>query len=485
MNKEVSGKINIFWFRQDLRLEDNPALQAALKTRLPLMPLYIWDPEGEGEWLPGGASRWWLHRSLESLHLELVKRGSALVLQKGNSEKVFLEILSRYSVQGIYWNHRYEPLILNRDKELKNKFESRGIRVEVFHGSVLFPPDSVLKEEGTPYKVFTPFWKRCLRQTVHERTSGSPSSFPPVPSKSSSLPLEKLKLNPAIAWDTGLKKTWQPGSPQALAQLEKFLKERLSRYPESRDRPDQEGTSRLSPYLHFGEISPLRIWNACRKAELTTSQPGIIRGSETFLRELGWREFGCHLLIHFPHTPQSPLREEFNKFPWRTDIRQLEAWQQGQTGYPIIDAGMRQLWQTGWMHNRVRMIVASFLVKDLLHSWQEGSKWFWETLVDADLANNTFGWQWAGGCGADAAPFFRIFNPILQGEKFDSLGTYVKTFCPELRELPPPYIHHPWLAPDPILKSAGITLGKNYPSPIIDHSLARTRALQSFSMIKK
>lgn len=486
MEKTYSGKkVNILWFRLDLRLENNPALQAALATRLPIIPLYIGDPAREGYWAPGAASRWWLHRSLAALDEELHKKGSALIIRAGNTEAVLKELITQYPVHGIYWNHRYEPALREKDIQLQKSLESHGIQVNTFHGNLLYNPDALLKKDGTPFKVFTPFWKNCQSFSTQELPEYPCSTLPPLPSKTESLPLNQLHLNPQINWDTGLRKSWQPGSRQAIKQLNNFLNNSLSRYSENRDRTDWEGTSRLSPYLHFGEISPLRIWQECQKLEIDAAQPGLITQSEAYLRQLGWREFAYHLLIHFPQTPEHPLREEFRRFPWAHQPELLKAWQQGKTGYPIIDAGMRQLWQTGWMHNRVRMIVASFLVKDLLHSWQAGAAWFWETLVDADLANNTFGWQWAGGCGADAAPYFRIFNPVLQGEKFDSRGTYVKTYCPELRNLSPKYLHKPWLAPSAVLTSAGIVLGKNYPLPLVDHARARHKALFSFSHLTK
>jgi len=486
MDKYQSGKkINILWFRLDLRLGNNPALQAALATRLPLIPLYIWDPAGERQWAPGAASRWWLHRSLASFDEELHKRGSALIIRAGNAESVLKEFITQYPVHGIYWNHRYEPVLLKQDNKLQKALESQGIQVKTFHGNLLYNPDALLKKDSTPFKVFTPFWKNCQSLSLQELPEYDYASLPPLPSKIESLPLTQLNLNPQINWDAGLQKAWQPGSRQAIKQLTQFLKQDLPRYSEDRDRPDEEGTSKLSPYLHFGEISPLKIWQECRKLEFEAAQPGLITQSEAYLRQLGWREFGYYLLIHFPQTPENPLREEFRRFPWAHQPELLQAWQQGRTGYPIIDAGMRQLWQTGWMHNRVRMIVASFLVKDLLHSWQEGADWFWETLVDADLANNTFGWQWAGGCGADAAPYFRIFNPILQGEKFDPRGEYVKTYCPELGNLSPVYLHQPWQAPESALAKAGITLGKDYPLPLVDHARARQKALFSFSHLRK
>ncbi|MDB6036406.1 MAG: phrB, partial [Verrucomicrobiales bacterium] len=336
---------------------------------------------------------------------------------------------------------------------------------------------------GKPFQVFTPYWKRCLAEPEPTEPLPAPIKLPIPTNWPDSILLDDLKLDPKTKWAEGLRTAWQPGETGAKANLKRFLTEEFSDYSKRRNRPDIAGTSRLSPHLHFGEISPRQIWHAVRNAKPSNSDEGAWRSSQ-FITELGWREFAHHLLFHFPQTPAEPLRTNFKHFPWREDAAWLSAWQKGQTGYPIVDAGMRELWATGWMHNRVRMIVASFLVKDLLIAWQAGARWFWDTLVDADLAQNTLGWQWSAGCGADAAPYFRIFNPVLQGEKFDPNGGYVRQWCPELGRLNDRWLHRPWEAPSQILAQAGIDLGGNYPKPIVSHSIAREVALDAYTRMK-
>lgn len=468
---------SIVIFRLDLRIEDNPALSAAVERGEQVIPLYIWDPQDEGEWAPGAASRWWLHFSLQSLAEELKEIGLKLIIRRGDAKSVINKVLEETGADAIFWNRRYEPLAIKRDRQIRNHFQQQGIYVESFNGSLLYDPLIIANKMGKPFKVFTPFWKACL--TLEE-----PSQPIPMLKKSCSTPslsteaVESLELLPKIHWDAGIRRSWIPGAPEAKKILNQFIQNKIVNYVRDRDRPDQEGVSHLSPYLHFGEISPRMIWHSAKRSELS-------EGREGFLRQLGWREFAHHLLFHFPHTPDLPLREEFISFPWQEDRNLLKAWQQGKTGYPLVDAGMRELWTTGWMHNRVRMIVGSFLVKDLLISWVEGEKWFWDTLVDADLANNTLGWQWVGGCGADAAPYFRIFNPITQGEKFDPEGNYVRKWIPEIAQLSNEWIHQPWEAPENELRKAGISLGLNYPFPIVDHAEARKLALSAFDAIRK
>lgn len=465
----------LVWFRQDFRLEDNHALTAAAKNG-DIIPVYIHSPEEEGDWPIGGASKWWLHHSLESLSQEFDKHGLKLVIRKGKTLENLRLLIKETQANAVYWNRRYEPAVIARDTSIKSDLKDEGIDVHSFNANLLFEPWTIHNKQNKPFQVFTPFWKHCL-------TLQAPSVPLPIPKlKPSSLSiksdsLESLELLPKIHWDTGIHAAWKPGESHARKMLDKFLKSPVLEYTDERDRPDHNGISHLSPYLHFGEISPRIIWHAAlKKYDFAEVEP--------YLRQLGWREFAHHLLFHFPKTPSFPLRQDFAKFPWKDDPAGLKAWHKGKTGYPIVDAGMRQLWTTGWMHNRVRMIVGSFLVKDLLINWLEGARWFWDTLVDADLANNTLGWQWVGGCGADAAPYFRIFNPITQGEKFDPEGEYVRHWVPELAALPNEWIHQPWEAPADVLRAAGIILGKDYPHPIVDHKKARMRALAAFKQIR-
>jgi deoxyribodipyrimidine photo-lyase len=361
----------------------------------------------------------------------------------------------------------------------------RNVKTRQFNGSLLFSPTQVETQQGGPYKVFTPFWRQCLAEPEPGEPLPPPAKLPAPSTWPSTLSLDDLDLEPALNWTEGLAEAWEPGEAGAGAELERFLDEALHAYATDRDRPDRRGTSRLSPYLHFGEISPRTIWHAVKEHAAVREGRGLVKGAESYLREVGWREFAHHLLHHFPDTVEEPLRPEFSDFPWADDEEALMAWQRGQTGFPIVDAGMRELWATGWMHNRVRMIVGSFLVKDLLIPWQEGARWFWDTLVDADLANNTLGWQWVAGCGADAAPYFRVFNPILQGKKYDPDGAYVSRWVPELAGLPVRWIHEPWNASAEILEEAGVELGSSYPHPLVDHGEARDRALEAYSLIKK
>ncbi len=471
----------IVWFRQDLRLQDNPALAAAVATGAPVIPVYILDEAGEGDWPLGGASRWWLHHSLAALDASLRERGSRLILAVGESGEVLRDLIAATGAAAVHWNRRYEPAAIARDTALK---AGLGVEVKSFNASLLFEPHTVRNKSGGPFQVFTPYWKHCLALKVDE-----PGKLPPgniaAPARWPKSPeLATLKLRLTIHWDQGLAAAWQPGETGALKRLKKFAAGALSEYAGQRDRPELDGTSALSPHLHFGEVGPRQAWAAVRAAAKGSGVFPPHRGAQVFLTEVGWREFAYHLLYHFPQTPAQPLRTEFAAFPWRRDAKQLRSWQRGLTGYPIVDAGMRQLWTTGWMHNRVRMIVASFLVKHLRLSWREGAAWFWDTLVDADLASNTLGWQWSAGCGADAAPYFRIFNPILQGAKFDPEGAYVRRWVPELKKLPAEFIHQPWAAPMDVLAEAGLTLGKQYPQPIVDHTAARAAALAAFQSMR-
>lgn len=451
----------LVWFRRDLRLADNPALNAAA-LRGTVVPVFIWSPEEEAPWSPGAASRWWLHHSLCALRDDLAKRGLQLVIRSGPSLDALRAIVRDTQATGVYWNRLYEPAVIARDSEIKKALrEADGLDARSYNGALLNEPWEVLTQSEKPYQVFTPYHRACLAR-------GEPASPLPVPNLKSQIPnlksqtIESLGLLPKIKWDSGFYTAWQPGEAGAQKLLAKFSAH-CSEYAGRRDFPnDDEGTSRLSPHLHFGEISPRQIWHAAKLAAGA--------GALSYQRQLVWREFAHQLLYHFPHTDRAPLRPEFRDFPWAQNDSQLSAWQKGRTGYPIVDAGMRELWTTGYMHNRVRMIVASFLVKDLLIPWQRGAEWFWDTLVDADLPNNSLGWQWTAGCGADAAPYFRIFNPASQAAKFDPKGDYIRRWLPELESWPTDWLHDSSLARPQT----------NYPTPVVDHSIARDRALAAY-----
>jgi deoxyribodipyrimidine photo-lyase len=475
--------LTLVWFRQDLRLHDNPALLAAVQ-RGAVLPVYVLDDAGEGAWSPGGASRWWLHHSLDALANGLAERGSRLVLARGDAESCLRALVQQTGADAVYWNRRYEPAAIARDTALKAALTAAGIDVRSFPGSVLFEPHTVKNKSGGPFQVFTPFWRHCQTLAVDEPERLRAGELPGPSRWPRSLKLEEFELLPRIPWDAGFGSLWQPGEAGASKRLRRFLSHAMENYAEERNFPDREGTSSLSPHLHLGEISPRQIWSAVRALGRESGVFPVNRGAQVFLSEVGWREFAYHLLFHFPHTTDAPLRAEFGLFPWRNDAAQLQAWQRGQTGYPIIDAGMRQLWATGWMHNRVRMIVASFLVKHLRISWREGAAWFWDTLVDADLAANTLGWQWTAGCGADAAPYFRVFNPMLQGAKFDPRGDYVRRWVPELARMPEQWVHAPWEAPAEVLAAAGLVLGRNYPAPLVEHGPAREAALAAYQGLR-
>jgi deoxyribodipyrimidine photo-lyase len=472
----------LVWLRQDLRLSDNRALAAAVQRGGPILPVYIWAPEEEGNWPPGAASRWWLHQSLAQLATALQRRGSQLILRRGPTQAALQEVLAHSGATAVYWNRRYEPAAQARDAQVAAALRRHGVEVEDFSDALLFEPGTVLTAEGRPFQVFTPFWKACLAQGVSAVPQAAPARLPAPRSWPASLPLAEFRLEPTVDWAAGLRASWQPGEAGAQTRLQQFLEEALANYATDRDRPDRLGTSRLSPHLHFGEISIRQVWHAVWELAHQRHLPAA--SVSRFTTELGWREFAYHLLCHFPDTPEQPLRRTFRAFPWEAQPEGLRAWQRGRTGYPLVDAGMRQLWRSGWMHNRLRMVVASFLVKDLLISWREGAAWFWDTLVDADLANNTLGWQWTAGCGADAAPYFRIFHPVRQGERFDPQGEYVRRWVPELARLPAAWIHRPWEAPPAVLRAAGVELGRTYPRPIVDHAQARTRALAAWKQMR-
>jgi len=477
----------IVWFRQDLRLQDNPALQAAVAGGGPVVPVYIRDDAGEGCWRAGGASRWWRHQALAALADALRGLGSRLILARGPALPVLQDLQRATGAATICWNRRYEPAVIARDKAIKAHFTAAGVDVKSFNAALLFEPHAVANKQGKPFQVFTPFWRHCLTLPVTAPVRLTAKQLPAPTRWPGSLGLAELDLLPRQGWADAFGSHWQPGEAGAQRRLKEFVAEAVDAYAERRNSPDVDGTSRLSPWLHTGEIGPRQVWAALQARAKASGVFPSSNGERVFLSEVGWREFAHHLLYHYPHTPEQPLREDFARFPWADDPQgvRLRAWQRGLTGYPIVDAGMRQLWQTGWMHNRVRMIAASFLVKHLRLSWTHGAAWFWDTLVDADLANNTLGWQWTAGCGADAAPYFRIFAPVLQGEKFDAAGNFVRRWVPELGLLPAKFVHRPWEAPGDILAAAGVRLGDTYPRPIVDHGAARDAALAAFKSLRR
>lgn len=470
---------SLLWLRSDLRLSDNPALQAAVEHGGPVIPIFIHDPEAEGKWAPGGASNWWLHHALQDLATQFSKAGSPLIIRKGPAERELLKLVKETGATAVFWNRRYEPLIQARDTTIKTALREAGLRADSFNGGLLHDPVVVRNLSGKPFQVFTPFWKHCLAHIKFGRPLAAPRSLKAPTQTLRSVTVESLNLLPKIKWDGAFLKVWNPTRKGAETRLAGFIAQAVHDYSDGRDIPETDGTSRLSPYLHFGQLSPREIVAAVEDA-------GIAKrlGPLKFVAEVGWREFGHHLLHHFPGTTDQPLRPEYRAFPWSKDPALVKAWQKGSTGYPIVDAGLRQLWETGWMHNRVRMIVASVLVKHFLQPWQVGAAWFYDTLVDADLASNTMGWQWAAGCGADAAPYFRVFNPVLQGEKFDPEGAYVRRYVPELAKLPAAWIHKPWDAPPAVLSAAGVILDRTYPKPRVGLTEGRNRALAAFERLK-
>ncbi|NVJ98021.1 MAG: deoxyribodipyrimidine photo-lyase [Alphaproteobacteria bacterium] len=468
-----------------LRLDDHPALAEACDSGAPVVPLYIFDEAAMGRWVPGGARRWWLQGALKSLTADLAAMGSKLIVARGDTVAVLQKAMQQTGAGAIYLTRGYSPYERETEQAVHAYAVENDLLCRRFAGNLLLEPEMVENKQGRPYEVFTPFWRRACELIDDVAPLDAPEDMAAPDSWPESLPLDALEFAPMPAfWADPIAEVWQPGEAAARERLSDFLEEAAATYPKMRDYPAVEATSRLSPYLVSGEISPRRIWYETQR--YIAANEASASGASGFLREVGWREFSYHLLFHFPHMMRAPLKERFADFPWRAgDGKALNEWQKGLTGFPIVDAGMRQLWQTGWMHNRVRMVVASFLVKDMLWHWHEGEDWFWDTLVDADPANNSASWQWVAGCGADAAPYFRIFNPIAQGEKFDKDGGYIRTYVPELADMPNDYIHKPFEAPEGVLRMAGVELGKTYPRPMLDRKAARERALAALGTIKK
>ncbi|MBR0648520.1 deoxyribodipyrimidine photo-lyase [Roseomonas terrae] len=463
----------LIWFRQDLRLADNPAL-AAVQDR-PVLPVYVIE---DGPWSPGAASRWWLHHSLVSLGQALAGLGTPLFVCRGDARRIIPDLAASIGATEVHAGGQTEPAARDRDAETQTALQAAGARLILHRSALMHDPTRVRTAAGKPFSVYTPFSRAAAM--------GFDVLPPPIPAPRrligaaaapTGLRPGQFGLLPRPDWAGEFADWWTPGEAGAMARLDSFLEDGLADYAQGRDQPAMEdGTSRLSPHLHFGEVSPATFWHA------TQGRRGT--GRDIFRKELLWREFSHHLLWHRPEMPERALRPAFDAFPWRSDAAMLRAWQRGRTGIPIVDAGMRQLWRIGWMHNRVRMITASFLIKHLLQPWQDGEAWFWDTLVDADLGNNAASWQWVAGCGADAAPFFRIFNPVLQGQKFDAGGAYVRRWCPELAGLPDRFIHRPHEAPADVLREAGIAIGRDYPAPVVDLAEGRSRALAAFAAVK-
>jgi deoxyribodipyrimidine photo-lyase len=478
----------IVWLRADLRLSDHPALYEAGQSGAPVICLYVLDEEGADARPPygrplGAASRWWLAQSLRALDESLKRLGQTLVLRRGRAADIITAVAQEANAASVNWIASDIAGDAATEREVMQALEPIGVEGRAFPSDLLAKPSSVRNKEGRSLRVFTPFWKRIL-------SLGDPPKPLPAPKNMKAMPgiasddLAAWNLEPTKPdWAGGLRDTWTPGEAAAQKRLREFLDHDIHGYATLRDRPDRDGTSRLSPHLRFGEISPRQVWYAANFA--AAQRPAVASDVGKFLSELGWREFSRHLLFDLPQLAKQNLQASFDEFPWKRNAKALRAWQRGQTGYPIVDAGMRELWHTGIMHNRVRMIVASFLVKHLLIDWRDGEAWFWDTLVDADPGSNPASWQWVAGSGADAAPYFRIFNPVLQGEKFDAEGAYVSKWVPELAQLPAKLIHHPWDATPIELSAAGVVLGKTYPEPIVDHKAARERALAAYKKTRR
>lgn len=479
---------NAYWVRSDMRVQDNPALLNASQEGLPMIAFYIYETFDGAFGEIGSASKVWLHHSLLDLKNQLSKLEIPLLIIKAEAIKIWKTLAHKTSLKGVYWNRRYDPNGLRVDTEAKAYLRQEGIGAESFVGNVLFEPHSIQNKQGGPFQVFTPFWKHCTTHNFPTPYS-DPKKVPALSSAEltdicssieASQEVDSLQLLPSIPWNQSIEKAWDISRKGAIHTLDEFIKNRLANYAIGRDFPDQRSTSSLSPYLRWGQISPREvIANLAEAGSLTDTN------FQKFVAEIGWREFAYHLLWHFPETPTKPLKPQYAQFPFaplNTDW--LNAWQKGQTGYPLIDAGMRELWKTGTMHNRVRMVAGSFWVKHLLQPWQNGAEWFWDTLVDADLASNTLGWQWVAGCGADAAPYFRVFNPVTQGLKHDSEGRYTLSYVPELKKLPLQYLHAPWETPPSIARGINLEFGQDYPEPLIKPDEGRKKALDAYEQFQ-
>jgi deoxyribodipyrimidine photo-lyase len=478
----------IVWFRNDLRLADNPALDRAATSGRPVICIYIMASDDRIR-AEGGASRWWLHHALSSLRSSLLRLGSDLYLFEGAPETLLPEIAAQTMAGLIVWNRRYALAERSEDGAIMAALKQSSIGVESFNSHLLYEPWEVKTQAGGPMRVYSPFWRATRRLGDPTRPFLAPRRLSGYEldqsvAKGHRRSLAEFRLLPGEPdWAQGFARVWRPGEGEARERLEVFLGQGLAGYAANRNLPGHASTSRLSPYLKCGQIGIRQVWAAAMHGAASGKNAGSARDLDVFLAELGWREFSYHLLFHYPALGSANFQTKFDRFPWRRCGSDLRAWQRGRTGYPLVDAGMRELWQTGWMHNRIRMVAASFLVKHLMIDWREGESWFWDTLVDADAANNAASWQWVAGSGADAAPYFRIFNPVSQGLKFDADGAYVRRFVPELARLPDRYLHAPWTAPASVLEAAGIVLGKTYPEPIIAHDVARSRALEAFKSI--
>lgn len=471
----------ILWFRADLRLTDNHALAHLVESGRPIVAVYIKSDDPQNARPRGAAQNWWLHHSLTALDQDISLLGGTLILRRGDPGEVLKQLVEETGATEVAWNRRYEPISMAADATLKTELGSNGVHVRSFAGHLLHEPTHLKTGTGGPYRVYTPFWRALTGSLSPQSVKARPEYVNWKQQQPRSERLSDWALLPDQPnWAEGFSPEWTPGEKGAQARLAHFLEQSVLYYKTDRDRPDRTGTSGLSPHLALGEISPNQIWQSTEFLGSISAEPDVM----TFRKELVWREFAYHLLVNFPQLPIENYNAKFAQFPWQQSDAELCAWKNGQTGYPIVDAGMRQLWQTGWMHNRVRMIVASFLCKHLLIHWKAGETWFWDTLLDADLASNSASWQWVAGSGADAAPYFRIFNPITQGERFDPNGDYVRRFVPELSGLPAKYIHAPWTVPSLELKAAGIVLGQTYPNPIVDHKTSRDRALAAYQDMK-